>query len=107
MTQTKQAMQLLTLRIICGFYSFLPHCYTQHLLHAKVKNLYSNRYVRSKLIPIILLFYPGHAMGLRIFWQMEKVLKETNASVVGEPYELVWGWKPEHFTRTPQEKWLS
>lgn len=38
---------------------------------------------------------------------MEKVLKETNASVVGEPYELVWGWKPEHFTRTPQEKWLS
>ena len=67
MTQTKQAMQLLTLRIICGFYSFLPHCYTQHLLHAKVKNLYSNRYVRSKLIPIILLFYPGHAMGLRMY----------------------------------------
>lgn len=29
---------------------------------------------------------------------MEKVLYETNASGVGAPYELVWGWKPEHFT---------
>jgi hypothetical protein len=29
---------------------------------------------------------------------MEKVLNEADASGAGEPYDLVWGWRPEHFT---------